>query len=171
MKTRLVFVVTLVPVLLFIFYAANALEIETVLLEPNAETKLTVNLGVGFRLAGSFFIVNETEPGVVFSITEPNGTAVVSFAEMVGGFRTFDLTAQEPGNYTLHFSNRREPSSPQTVNLSYDVTGPYFYGIHVDIIIAAIAIAVLAASSIVLVVALERRRRRPKIGQESLTAC
>jgi hypothetical protein len=42
------------------------LERETVLVKANAETKVTLNLGVGLRLAGSFFVVNETEPGGSF---------------------------------------------------------------------------------------------------------
>jgi hypothetical protein len=135
------------------------METLTVQVEPDEETALPICVDCGFKLSGSFFIVNETEPAVVLAITAPNGTTVVSLGAMEGEFRRFAVMADEGGNYTLHFKNMHEPSTPQTVRLTYTVTGPYLYGIHVDILLADVGIVLLIASAAVLVVFLQRRGR------------
>ncbi len=156
MKKQFVLGITLVLLFLCVFGVVDTVGLETVLAEPSSESKTTLKLDVGFKLAGSFFVKNETDPGVVFWIADPNGATVVSIGEHTGGIRTFEWIAQETGYYTLHFSNCK---SSETISLSDNVTGPYFYGVDVDLILAGIGFAILVASSTALVVILERRKR------------
>ncbi len=156
-KQQSILVIATFLIFLCFFSVVDAEGLETVLEQLQPESRSTLRLDAGYKLKGSFFVKNETDPGVVFWITDPNGITVVSIPEYTGGIREFEWIAQETGYYTLHFSNCK---SSETISLSDNVTGPYFHGIGVDLILAGVGFAILVASSMILVVILERRHRR-----------
>ncbi len=114
---------TVLPLIVFLIITSLATcnvnaTTENFTVPPESEVTRSLNLQNDDRVAIGFTVVGQTINALDFSVTDPNGNAVIQFDS--AGQKSFSLHATIPGVYTLHFDNS-DSLEEKMVTLNYDV--------------------------------------------------
>ncbi len=150
-------VITAIVLLLSItILYVSASETEVLTVGPYTERILIINLDENCQFVGSLSI-SGGDDDINFWVTNPTGDTIVNLSR-VSQEATFEFTAQQTGDYTLHFDNSFSFQSSKTVTLSYDATKPSLFNNPIFILL----IAIIAIIVIVVVLVRYVKRQKPK---------
>lgn len=166
MKNKFLLALGITAILLSVVaFSVKASNVETVQVSPLHEQMLIFNLKTGQRFTGSLAISGGSGNDIDFSITDPQGTTILNLGRVSQG-RSFDFTAQASGAYTFHFGNGFSLLSSKTVNLTYDIGLPTFFGFDIGQLLIIIGVVVFLLLLVLgLAVVRYRKRNLSKINQ------
>ena len=152
-------VITAIVLLLSITISyVSATETEVLMVGPYTERILIISLDENCKFVGSLSI-SGGDNDINFWVTNPTGNAIVNLGR-VSQEATFEFTAQQTGDYTLHFDNSFSLQSPKTVSLSYEVTSPSIFNNPIFILLIAIIVIIVMAVSVLYIKKQKRKVKR-----------